>query len=106
MIDRLIMMREELLLWVNYEGGNYFLRGEIFSYDDFEAFRMVLCGGLGPGRLVAGRCFILAGCRMAFVVLMTLLLPLPIRGAVLPHPRPIPTEALNSEYGIRRKTVV
>ena len=67
---------------------------------------MVLRDGSGPGRLVAGRSFILFGCRMAFVVLMTVLSPLPVWGAVLPHPRPIPTEALNSEYGIRRKAIV
>jgi len=59
---------------------------------------MVLRDGSGPGRLFAGRSFVLLGCRMAFVVLMTVLSPLPVRGAVLPHPRPIPTEALNSEY--------
>jgi len=67
---------------------------------------MVLRGGSGPGRLVADRSFILLACRMAFVVLMTVLSPLPVRGTVLPHPRPVPTEALNSEYGIRREAVV
>jgi hypothetical protein len=67
---------------------------------------MVLRDGSGPGRLVAGRSFILLGCRMAFFVLMTVLSPLPVRGAVLPHPGPIPAEALNSGYGIRREAVV
>ena len=86
--------------------GNYFLRGEKFSYDDFEAFRLLLWGGLGRGALVAGRSFILLGCRMTLVVLMTILLPLPVRGAVLPHPGPVLTEVLNREYGTRRKAVV
>ena len=84
---------------MNYgEGGNYFLRGEKFSYDDFEAFRLLLWGGLVRSGLVAGRSFILLGCRMTLVVLMTILLPLPVRGAVLPHPGPVLAEVLNRDY--------
>ncbi|HUJ69194.1 MAG TPA: hypothetical protein VLW86_06700 [Syntrophorhabdales bacterium] len=81
--------------------GNYFLRGEKFSYDDFEAFRLLLWGGL-----VAGRSFILLGCRMILVLLMTVLLPLPVGRAVLSRPGPVLAEVLNREYGTRRKAVV
>jgi len=63
--------------------------------------------GLVSGGLAARRPFIsLLGCRMTIVVLMTAPLPLPVRGGMLPHPRPVFPEALNGEYGIGREAVV
>jgi hypothetical protein len=106
MIDRLVVMGEELFLRRTWKGRNYFLRGEKFSYDDFEAFRLGLRDGLGPNGLAGSRRLLLLGWRMALVVTMTFLPFFSIRGTVLPHPGPIPAEALNGEYGIRAKTVV
>jgi len=77
--------------------GTIFSRGEKLSYDDFEAFGLMLCPGLRRTGAAAGFT-ILLGLVRAIVLMVALLPSLPVRGAVLPHSGPVPAEAMNGEY--------
>jgi len=56
-----------------HEGGNYFLKREKNSYDDFEAFRGVFRGGLFPTGRVAFFCLVVPRLIVVLFVMMTIL---------------------------------
>jgi len=55
------------------EGGNYFLKREKNSYDDFEAFRGVFRGSLFPTGRVAFFCLVVPRLVVVLFVMMTIL---------------------------------